>query len=182
MKTLIKAHEYDICKNVCQLFDITKDEKVCSVCKENRYESEFPGSALIPYQTMKMMSVGNQLSKLLSHEETRQKLRYRHDRQENPGIISDYFDGEDYKALKAANLFQSPEDIALVLFVDGFVNQKKSKQEMTIVHVLILNFDPSIRYTDQYMFQLAIIPGKPKDLDSFFLPIVDEIKSLGEHG
>ena len=32
------------------------------------------------------------------------------------------------------------------------------------------------------MFQLAIIPGKPKDLDSFLLPIVDEIKSLGEHG
>ena len=92
-----------------------------------------------------MMSVGDQLSKLLSHEETRQKLRYRHDRKENPGIISDYFDCEDYKALKAANLFQSTEDIARVLFVDGFVNQKKSKQEMTIVHVLVLNFDPSIR-------------------------------------
>ncbi|KAG2193951.1 hypothetical protein INT47_003521 [Mucor saturninus] len=166
-KTSIKAHEYDICKNVCQLFDITKDEEVCSVCKENRYESQVPGSALIPHQTLKMMSVGDQLSKLLSHGETRQKLRYRRDRKENPGIISDYFVGKDYKALKAANLFQSPEDIALVLFVDGFVNQKKSKPEMPIVH---------------YMFQLAIISGKPKDLDSFLLPIVDEIKSLGEHG
>ncbi|KAG2191239.1 hypothetical protein INT47_012016, partial [Mucor saturninus] len=132
--------------------------------------------------TMKMMSVGDQLSKLLSHEETREKLRYRHDRKATPGIISDYFDGEDYKALKNANLFQSPDDIAIALFVDGFVNQKKSKQEMTIVHVLVMNFDPSIRYTDQYMFQLAIIPGKPKDLDSFLLPIIDEIKSLGEHG
>ncbi|KAI7894495.1 uncharacterized protein EV154DRAFT_560448 [Mucor mucedo] len=163
----IKAHEYDNCKNVCQLFDITQDEKVCSVCKESRYESEVPGSVLIPVQTIKMMSVGDQLSKLLSHEETRQKLRYRHDRKENPGNISDYFDGEDYKALKAADLFQSPEDIALVLFVDGVVNQSKSKQEMTIVH---------------YMVQLVTIPGKPKDLDSFFLSIVDEIKSLGKHG
>ena len=32
------------------------------------------------------------------------------------------------------------------------------------------------------MFQLAVIPGKAKDLDSFLLPIVDEIKSLDEHG
>ncbi|KAI9327116.1 hypothetical protein BD770DRAFT_334516 [Pilaira anomala] len=32
------------------------------------------------------------------------------------------------------------------------------------------------------MFQIAVIPGKAKDLDSFLLPIVDEIKSLGEHG
>ncbi|KAG2193041.1 hypothetical protein INT47_009291 [Mucor saturninus] len=181
-KTSIKAHEYDICSNVCQLFDITKDEKICSVCKADRYKSEVQGSPLVPEQTMKMMSVGDQLSKLLSHEETREKLRYRHDRKATPGIISDYFDGEDYKALKNANLFQSPDDIAIALFVDGFVNQKKSRQEMTIVHVLVMNFYPSIRYTDQYMFQLAIIPGKPKDLDSFLLPIIDEIKSLGEHG
>lgn len=32
------------------------------------------------------------------------------------------------------------------------------------------------------MFQLAIIPGKIKDLDSYLLPIVDEVKSLGEYG
>ncbi|KAI8969555.1 hypothetical protein BDB01DRAFT_732242 [Pilobolus umbonatus] len=32
------------------------------------------------------------------------------------------------------------------------------------------------------MFQLAIIPGKIVDLDSYMLPIVDEIKSLGKHG
>jgi hypothetical protein len=38
------------------------------------------------------------------------------------------------------------------------------------------------RYTDEYMFQLAVIPGKIKDLDSYLLPIVDEVKSLGEHG
>lgn len=32
------------------------------------------------------------------------------------------------------------------------------------------------------MFQLAVIPGRIEDLDSYLLPIVEEIKSLGEHG
>ncbi|KAI9329150.1 hypothetical protein BD770DRAFT_404290 [Pilaira anomala] len=108
------------------------------------------------------MSVGDQLSHMLSNDDTRKSLQYRHEREEVPGVISDYFDGEDYKTLKAMGMFESPDDIALALFVDGFVNQKK--------------------YTDNYMFQLAILPGKVKDLDSFLLPIVDEIKSLGEHG
>lgn len=38
------------------------------------------------------------------------------------------------------------------------------------------------RYTDKYLFQLAIIPGKIVDLDSFLLPIVDELNSLGKYG
>ena len=38
------------------------------------------------------------------------------------------------------------------------------------------------RYTDEYLIQLAIIPGKPVDLDSFLLPIIDEITSLGKYG
>ncbi|KAI9255869.1 hypothetical protein EDC94DRAFT_221325 [Helicostylum pulchrum] len=32
------------------------------------------------------------------------------------------------------------------------------------------------------MFQIAVIAGKVKDLDSYLLPIVDEVKSLGERG
>ena len=32
------------------------------------------------------------------------------------------------------------------------------------------------------MFQVAVIPGKIKDLDSYLLPLVDEVKSLSEHG
>ena len=91
------------------------------------------------------MLVGDQLSNMLSNDDTRKNLQHRHEREEAPGVISDYFDGEDYKTLKAKGMFESPDDIALALFVDGFVNQKKSKQEMTIVHVLVLNFDPSIR-------------------------------------
>ena len=41
-----------------------------------------------------------------------------------------------------------------------------------------------VRYTDQYTIQLACLPGpkKPKDLDSFLRPIVDELLDLSKHG
>ncbi|GAA5804209.1 hypothetical protein HPULCUR_009696 [Helicostylum pulchrum] len=110
------------------------------------------------------------------------KLHYAYNRESLPGYITDYFDGESYKAFKAKNNFTSPDDVVIALYVDGFVTQKKSKQELVFVHVLVLNYGPSIRYTDQYMFQIAVIAGKVKDLDSYLLPIVDEVKSLGERG
>lgn len=40
------------------------------------------------------------------------------------------------------------------------------------------------RYTNEYLLQLAILPGskKPADLDSFLKPIVDELKDLSQYG
>ena len=122
--THLKAHKYDICCNTCMLFDVSKNETECSVCGTERYLSVEGNSSLVPIEEMKMMSVGDQLSPMLRNEDTRKHLHYRHEREEVPGIISDYFDGKDYKALKAKGMFESPEDIALALFVDGFVNQK----------------------------------------------------------
>ncbi|OAD71018.1 hypothetical protein PHYBLDRAFT_148233 [Phycomyces blakesleeanus NRRL 1555(-)] len=157
-KTAIKAHAYGICENVCKLYNNTQCEEECSHCGSKRF-LEPTGDApapLVSVKTMKMMSLGDQLARLLGNEE--------------------------YKALKDQHFFQSPDDIAVALLSDGFVNQKKSKQQLTIVHVMILNYDPSIRYTDEYLIQLAIIPGKPVDLDSFLLPIIDEVISLGKYG
>ncbi|CAO3618584.1 unnamed protein product [Mucor hiemalis] len=131
---------------------------------------------------MKMMSIGDQLAKLLGNNTTRQELHYRHNRVANPNVISDFFDGAMYNNFVAKGNFQNKDDIAVALFLDGFVNRKKSKEPLTIVHVMVLNYDPIIRYTDKYLFQLAIIPGKIVDLDSFLLPIVDELNSLGKYG
>ncbi|OAD74888.1 C2H2-type zinc finger transcription factor [Phycomyces blakesleeanus NRRL 1555(-)] len=152
-KTDLKSYEYDICINLRSLFDITKDEEECSICKARRYKEIDSDSSLVPVNTMKMMSLGDQLVRLL-----------------------------EYKTLKEQQLFDSPDDIAIALFLHDFVNQKKSKQQLTIMHVIVLNYNPEIRYTDKYLTQLAIIPGKPKDLDSFLLSIIDEISSLGKHG
>lgn len=144
-ETEIIAQEYDVCINGCKLFDNMNNEEECPHCHESRFKFNASSSQLVPAQTMKMMSIGDQISKLLSDDETRKSLHYSHSRESIPGYVSDYFDGETYKAFKSKNYFTSPDDIAIVLYVDGFVTQKKSKQELVIIHVLVLNYDPSIR-------------------------------------
>ncbi|OAD65553.1 C2H2-type zinc finger transcription factor [Phycomyces blakesleeanus NRRL 1555(-)] len=127
-KTAIKAHIYDICKNVCKLYNNTQCKEECPHCGSKSF-LEPTGDApapLVSVKTMKMMSLGDQLARLLGN--------------------------------------------------------KKSKQQLTIVHVMILNSDPLIRYINKYLIQLAIILGKPVDLDSFLLPIIDEVISLGKYG
>jgi len=95
--------------------------------------------------TLKMMSVGDHIARILGNDELRQKMRYRSSREAVEGRYSDYFDSAEYKEFKEKNNFENPDDVAVALFVDGFVNQKKSKIDLTIVHVVILNYDPALR-------------------------------------
>ncbi|KAL0582175.1 hypothetical protein ABG067_008046, partial [Albugo candida] len=103
-KVSLNAHECEICGNACELYDINKQENVYKYCKKKDAVSN---------EKMKMMSLGDQLARLVGNDDVRKKLKYRSEREEVPGVISDYFDGADYKAFKANNLFQSPEDIAI---------------------------------------------------------------------
>ncbi|OAD81231.1 hypothetical protein PHYBLDRAFT_73842 [Phycomyces blakesleeanus NRRL 1555(-)] len=86
-----------------------------------------------------------------------------------PIKLTNIFDGDNYKQLVQQGLFSNPDDIAIGLYTDGFVNQKK---------------DPSIRYTNKYLLQLAILPGpkKPTHLDSFLILIINELRDLKAHG
>lgn len=95
---------------------------------------------------MKIMSIGDILAQMLSDPKTNQLLKYRAERETNAiGEISDIFDGQNYKDLVGIGFFTNSNDIAIGLFTDGFVNQKKGKTSYTIVHVIVFNFDPYIR-------------------------------------
>ncbi|KAG2191063.1 hypothetical protein INT47_012048, partial [Mucor saturninus] len=56
--------------------------------------------------------------------------------------------------------------------------------QLSIIHLVNLNFPPEYRFQNEYMIQLAILPGpnSPKNLDSFLRPIVEEFKDLSNHG
>ena len=43
---------------------------------------------------------------------------------------------------------------------------------------LILNFHNACRTKDENMIQIAVCPGKPKDLHSFLKPIFDEVEQM----
>ncbi|KAI8073533.1 hypothetical protein BDF21DRAFT_343976 [Thamnidium elegans] len=89
---------------------------------------------------MNIMSIGDLLAQMISDPKTNELLKYRAERE-----ASDIFDGQNYKDLIRKGFFTNPNDIAIGLFTDGFVNQKKGKNTYTIIHVIVFNFDPSIR-------------------------------------
>lgn len=141
-KSEVKGQDYEICRNGCKLFGIGDLHRQCPLCEAPRYKDELN---IIPHSTMKIMSIGDLLAQMLANPTTRELLGYRANRSPVPGLISDIFDGENYKDLVRKGLFTNPNDIAIGLFTDGFVNQKKGKQSYTIVHIIIYNLDPSIR-------------------------------------
>lgn len=54
---------------------------------------------------------------------------------EEKAADGDFFDGDAYKDFKARGHFDT----------DGFVTKKRGDHSYTIIHVIVLNYDPSIR-------------------------------------
>ncbi|CEP14301.1 hypothetical protein [Parasitella parasitica] len=112
------------------------------------------------------MSLSDIVSRLLANPDTRAELRYSHeyDNRENPepNVIADFFEGEEYKAFKNNNNFQSKNDVAIALVNDGFVTTKRGGRLYTMIHVIVLSYDPQKRYKDGYLIQLCILSGKKK--------------------
>ncbi|KAG1463916.1 hypothetical protein G6F56_005190 [Rhizopus delemar] len=81
-------------------------------------------------------------------------------------------------------MFRNENDIALLIFVDGFQPKHTNDHTMTIVHCLVMNISPSERHARNNMITFTITPGpsKPKDLMSFLQPILDEVKEVGTNG
>ncbi|OAD72690.1 C2H2-type zinc finger transcription factor [Phycomyces blakesleeanus NRRL 1555(-)] len=152
-KSSVKGHEYDVCSSGCRLYGINDDQESCVDCSKPRYKTD-PDQSQTPAASMKLMSVGDMLSQMLADPATRELLCYRANRESVAGQLTDIFDGDNYKQLVQQGLFSNPDDIAIGLYTDGFVNQKKGKNSYTIIHCIIFNLDPSIRYTNKYLLQL----------------------------
>lgn len=139
----MKGHEYEVCPTGCKLYGLQEASVTCEHCNEDRYRRN---QSQVPRAMMTILSIGDILSQMLSDPKTSQLLKYRAEREANNiGEIRDIFDGQNYKDLVGRGFFSNPNDIAIGLFTDGFVNQKKGKVSYTIIHVIVFNFDPSIR-------------------------------------
>ncbi len=96
---------------------------------------------------MKMMSVGDRMANVLANDRFRMLMKYRHNYQYEDSVYKDYFDGEEYKSLKAnTDFFSSEDDVAIALFFDGFQPGKATTgDKLSIIHLVNLNFPPELR-------------------------------------
>ncbi|OAD80841.1 C2H2-type zinc finger transcription factor [Phycomyces blakesleeanus NRRL 1555(-)] len=153
-KSSVKGHEYDVCSSGCRLYGINDDQESCVDCGKPRYKTD-PNQSQTPAASMKLMSVGDMLSQMLADPATRELLCYRANRESVAGQLTNIFDGDNYKQLVQQGLFSNPDDIAIGLYTNGFVNQKKGKNSYTIIHCIIFNLDPSIRWHDMYFDDIS---------------------------
>ncbi|KAG2192344.1 hypothetical protein INT47_003837 [Mucor saturninus] len=111
-KVDVRSHVYDICLQGCRLYQKNDDETLdCSSCGEQRYANVMTRR---PARQMKMMSVGDRIASVLANDRFRELMKYRHNYQYEDDVYKDYFDGEEYRSLKAnTNFFSSEDDVAL---------------------------------------------------------------------
>ena len=68
-------------------------------------------------------------------------------------------------------------DIFLGISADGFQPYRNKKYDVWSVIGVLYNFSPALRYATRNVVPLMYIPGpkEPKDLESFFIPLLNEI-------
>ena len=140
----VRTHEVCSAKG-CYLFDSVEDVTL-TACPEC-------GAARSAKSVVKMVDIGDHLSKMLACDGFRSEVeQYRDviDAMTEDDPYTDFFSGAAYKELREKGLFENKQDLAIVLCVDGFTS-KVSRQSMVMVHVIIPSIDPSIRYYFKYI-------------------------------
>lgn len=153
-------------------------------------------SSRVPQQrNVYYLSLAEELSYFLADPQLREAMRYRIDesRRAPQGQYWDVFDGAKYKSklhlfdgkhqvnvplrFHFTYCFKGPGDIALPLYADEFNLTRRGRPwKMTLVHVIIFNLPPELRYETRNTFQLRLTPGAQSvdHLWSFLEPILDD--------
>jgi hypothetical protein len=115
--------------------------------------------------------------------------RYQH----TDGTYRDIFDGMQYHALcespitihgkpidPPTNFFQDPRDVALGLSTDGYGIFTCGQATAWPLIVFNYNLPPQICFHSENILTLGVIPGpnKPGDIDSFLVPLANELFQL----
>jgi len=190
--------KYDCCRASCCCFvGAFSTLQRCPYCNADRRRAN--GT---PYKTFTCLPLIPQLSALFDDPQLIKRMEYRHryfsdsptddhDGGAIEGKVSDIFDGSYYRKLlkmeyqvpdqlRPTKFFSGKRDIALGLSSDGFAPFKKRKHSAWPLIIFNYNLPPSIRFHLENIICIGVIPGPKavKDIDSFLVPLVDELVAL----
>ena len=96
----------------------------------------------------KYVSIARKIAQLLVVDSKPNDLTYRHRDFDNgmhdEGEYFDIFCGQVYMDMKQQEAFKLPLDPGALLAIDDFTSRKSTKS-MMIIHVVLLNYKPTIR-------------------------------------
>lgn len=99
-------------------------------------------------------------------------------------VFRDFFDGDLFQNFhrQELGLFDDPRDIAFQLSLDGVQLTNLRHHEVIPVILCNINLPPEERYQAKNILPSMVIPGpkKPRQIDSFLFPLVQELLHLNE--
>ena len=181
--TNIPALFFDCCINCCVAFTgryATADH--CPLCNEHRRHLTQTARKQYVY-----IPIAHRLRLQYSDPSRARLLKaYRKDLQESSTrqgrVFRDFFDGDLFQTFhkQELGLFDDPRDLAFQLSLDGVQLTNLRHHEVIPVILCNLNLPPDERYQAKNILPSMIIPGpqKPREIDSFLLPLIQELLEL----
>ena len=148
-----------------------------------------------PKKKFQYLPIIPRLIALFLDKATAEKLDYRHKYCEARDMenVTDVFDGTLYRELCEQEVtangktfphryFSDHRDIALGLSLDGFAPFKRRSNSAWPIILFNYNLPPDLRTHLDHILCYGIIPGPKsvKDVDSFLIPLYDELAQLSE--
>ena len=190
----IEPLRFDCCTNscVCYAGHYASLEK-CPRCNESRFEGTDSHGIPKPQSQFFYIPLIPRLIAYLGSTTMAHTMQYQSQHQHIPGSLRDIFDGENYQALRGApitvhgepitppaNYFMDPRDVALGLSTDGYGIFTRGQATAWPLIMFNYNLPPEIRFHSDNLLALGVIPGpkKPADVDSFLIPLAEELFQL----
>jgi hypothetical protein len=190
----IEPMRFDCCVGscVCYAGHYASLEK-CPRCNEPRFEGFDSHGKPKPRSQFFYIPLIPRLVAYLDSPTVAQAMQYRSQYPHSPGAFRDIFDGANYQALRnapitvhgkptnpPANYFTDPRDIALGLSTDGYGIFTRGQATAWPLILFNYNLPPEVRFHSDNLLALGVIPGpnKPADIDSFLIPLAEEIFQL----
>lgn len=188
----LMAESYDCCIKSCVAFTGPHTKlKACPRCRKPRYRQNGR-----PMKTYRYIPLIPRLFAFFLNRELNERMRYRsegHPKSKAEGYsqVSDVFDGSHYRSLLEKEVtidghglghtyFSDQRDIALGLATDGVNPWRRRKSSFWPILLYNFNLPPEERFHDNNAICIGEVPGpeKPKDMDSFLYPAVQELLKL----
>ncbi|KDQ08689.1 hypothetical protein BOTBODRAFT_118277 [Botryobasidium botryosum FD-172 SS1] len=187
----------DMCPKSCHAYTgpifgpLTK----CYYCGEPRYDplvlEATGGKVKRPRQVFHTMPLGPQLqaqrgtpegaTDMLYLQETTKSIFVELKQKKKIEVYKDALYGTKYcDAVKNGQI--SEDDPVLVLSVDGVQLYRDKKSDCWIYIWILLNLSPQKRYKKRYILPGGIIPGKPKNFDSYLYVGLHHLSALQREG
>ena len=161
----------------------------CPYCEKPRYKST--GA---PVKQFQYLPIKGQLQAMMKDRTLAKQLKYRHiysHTGRDDDVIRDVFDGSIYRGLlekqvvidgqtQGYKYFSDPRDIALGISLDGVTYFRRRKHSVWPIILINYNLPPKVRTHRDRVLCYGVIPGTVKNLDSYLIPLHNELNELAK--